>query len=156
MESMVLISKPSVLLSITDLQRDGEGTTYFSSGHDIGHTSLREHSLLAAEHSGPIAMRRPKPHPPFYHESGLMLAGAYLFTLPQDIRHLPAGDSKSDILLCKASTSWMISEEIYLYVIGLCFHKLNELSSYSLFQSFLRTVMTQCFLLLNLGVKHCS
>ena len=57
--------------------------------------------------------------PPFYH----------------DIRHLP-GYSKSHILLCKESTSGIISEDIYM--IGLYFHKLNQLSFYSEFQSFLR------------------
>ena len=71
-----------------------------------------------------------------------MLAGAYLFPPLHDSRHLPAGDSKSHILLCKESTSRMISEEIYLYMIGLYFHKLNYLSYYFEFQSFLRAVMT--------------
>ena len=85
-----------------------------------------------------------------------MLAEAYPFPPVNDIRHLPAGDSKSHILLCKESTSRMISEEIYLYMIGLHFHKLNQLSYYSEFHSFLRTVKTQCFLFPNLGVKHCS
>ena len=127
---------------------------YPPSGHDIGYTSLREHSLLSADHSGPIAMRGPIPLPPLYHESGPMLAGAYLFPPLHDIRHLPAGDSKSRILLCKESTSRMIFEEIYM--IDLYFHKLNQSCFYSEFQSFLRTVMTQCFLFSNLGVKHCS
>ena len=85
-----------------------------------------------------------------------MLAGAYLFPPLHDIRHLPAGDSKPHILLCKESTSRMISEEIYLYMIGLYFHKLNQLSYDFEFQSFLRTVMTQYFLFQNLGVKHFS
>ena len=53
-----------------------------------------------------------------------MLAGAYLFPPFLDIKHLPAGDSKSRILLCKESTSRMIFEEIYM--IDLCFHKLNQ------------------------------
>ena len=53
-----------------------------------------------------------------------MLAGAYLFPLFHDISHLPAGDSKSRILLCKESTSRMISEETYM--IDLYFHKLNQ------------------------------
>ena len=123
------------------------------SGHDIGYTSLREHSLLPADHSGPTAMRGPIPLPPFYHESGPMLVGAYLFTPLHDIRHLPAGDSKSRILPCKESISRMIYEEIYM--INLYFHKLKQLSFYSEFQSFLRTVMTQCFLFLNLGAKSC-
>ena len=85
-----------------------------------------------------------------------MLAGAYLFPPFNDIRHLPAGDSKSHILLYKESSPWMISEEIYLYMIGLYFHKLNQLSYYSGFQLFLRAVMTQCFLFPNLGVEYCS
>ena len=116
--------KLSVSLPITYLlQRDGEGTTYSPSGHDIGYTSLREHSLLSADHSGPIAMRGPIPLPPFYHESAPMLARAYLFPPLHDIRHLPADDSKSRIL-CKESTSRMIFEEIYM--IDLYFHKLNQ------------------------------
>ena len=53
-----------------------------------------------------------------------MLAGAYLFPPFPDIRHLPAGDSKSRILLCKESTSRMIFEEMYM--IDLYFHKLNQ------------------------------
>ena len=59
MYSMASISETSVSLPITYLlQRDGEGTTYLSpSGHNIGYTSLREHSLLPADHSGLIAMR---------------------------------------------------------------------------------------------------
>ena len=77
-----------------------------------------------------------------------MLAGAHLFLSIHDIRHLP-GDSKSYILLYKESTFWMISEEIY--VIGFYFHKLNQLFFYSEFQSFLRTVMSQCFLFSNVG-----
>ena len=85
-------------------------------------------------------MRGPIPLPPFCHKSGPMLAGAYLFPSLHDIRHLPAGDSKSRILLCKESTSRMIFEEIYM--IDLYFHKLNQSSFYSEFQSFLRTVMT--------------
>ena len=36
----------------------------------------------------------------------------------------------------------MISEEIYLYMVGLYFHKHNYLTYYFEFQSFLRTVMT--------------
>ena len=99
-------------------------------------------------------MRGPIPLAPFYHESGLMLAGAYLFPSLHDIRHLPAGDSKSRILLCKESTSWIMFEEIYM--IDFYFHKLNQLSFYSEFQSFLRIVMSQCFLFPSLGVKHCS
>ena len=43
------------------LQRDGEGTTYSSLSGHIGYTSLREHCLLPADHSGVI------------------YAGAYLF-----------------------------------------------------------------------------
>ena len=125
MESMASISETSVSLPITYLlQRDVEGTTYSPSGHDIGYTSLREHSLLPTDHSGLIAMRGPTPLPPFYHESGPMLVGAYLFSPFHDIRHLPAGDSKSRILLFKESTSRMIFEEIYM--IGLYFHKLNQ------------------------------
>ena len=56
----------------------------------------------------------PIPLPPFCHESGPMLAGPYLFPPLHDIRHLPAGDSKSRVLLCKESTSRMIFEEIYM------------------------------------------
>ena len=97
-------------------------------------------------------MRGPIPLPPFYHESGPMLVGAYLSPSLHDIRHLPAGDSESRILLCKGSTSRMIFEEIYM--IGLYFHKLNQSYFYSEFQS-LRTVMTQCFSFPNLGVKNC-
>ena len=153
MESMASISKLPVSLPITHLlQRDGEGTTFSPSGNDIGYTGLRDHSLLPADHSGPIAMRGSIPLPPFYHESGPMLAGA--FPPFHNIWRLPAGDSKSRILLCKESTSRMIFEEIYM--IDLYFHKLNRSFFYSEFQSFLRTVMTQCFLLPNLGVKHCS
>ena len=126
--------KFSVSLSITYLlQRDGEGTTYSPSGHDIGYTSLREHSLLPADHSGLIAMRRPIPLPSFYHESGPMLVGAYLFSPFHDISHLPASDSKSRILLCKESTSQMIFEEIYM--IDLYFHKLDQSYFYFEFQS---------------------
>ena len=151
---MASISETSVSLPITYLQRDGEGTTYSrSSGHDIGYTSLREHSLLPADHSGLIAMRGPIPLPPFYHESGPMLVGAYLFP-PFHIRHLLAGDSKSRILLCKESTSRMIFEEIYM--IDLYFHKLNQSYIFLLRISVMRTVMTQCFLFPNLEVKRCS
>ena len=87
MESMASISETSVSLPINYLsaQRDGEGTTYSPSGHDIGNPSLREHSLLPADHSGLIAMREPIPLPPFYHESGPMLVGAYLFPPFHDI-----------------------------------------------------------------------
>ena len=99
-------------------------------------------------------MRGPILLPPFYHDSDPTLAGAYLLPPLPDIKHRPAGDSKSHILLCKEPTSRMISEEIYM--IDLYFHKLNHLFFYSDFQSFLRTVITQCFLFLNLGVKHCS
>ena len=136
MESMASTSKTFSFITITYLlQRDGKGTTSSPSGHDIGYTSLREHSLLPADPSGPIAMRGPIPLPPFYHESGpIMLAGAYLFPPFHDIRHLPAGDSKSRILLCKESTSRMIFEEIYM--IDLYFHKLNQSYFYSEFQSF--------------------
>ena len=103
--------KLSVSLPITYLfQRDGEGTTYSPSVHDIGYTSLREHSLLPADHSGLIAMQGPIPLPHFYQESGPMLVGAYLFPPFHDIRHLPADDSKSRILLCEESR--MIFEEI--------------------------------------------
>ena len=77
-----------------------------------------------------------------------MLAGAYLFPPIHDIRHLP-GDSKTHNLLCKESNSGMISKEIC--VIGFYFHKLNLLYFYSEIQSFLRTVMTQCFLFPNVG-----
>ena len=134
MESMASISETSVSLPITYLlQRDGEGTTYSPSGHDIGYTSLRELSLLPADHSGLIAMRGPIPFPPFYHESGPMLVEAYLFRPFHDIRHLPAGDSKSRILLCKESTSRMIFEEICM--IGLYFHKLNQTYFYFELQS---------------------
>ena len=149
---MASISETSVPLPITHLlQRDVEGTTYSPSGPDIGYTSLREHSLLPADHSGLIAMRGPIPLPPFYHESGPMLVGAYLFPPFHDIRHLPAGDSKSRI--CKESTSRMIFEE--LYMINLYFHKLNHL--FFLLQiPVMRTVMTQCFSFPNLEVKHCS
>ena len=125
MESMASISETSVSLPIPYLlQRDVEGTTHSPSGHDIGYTSLREHSLLPADHSGLIATRGPIPLLPFYHESGPMLAGAYLFPPFQDIRHLPAGGSKSRILLCKESTSRMIFEEVYM--IDLYFNKLND------------------------------
>ena len=125
MESMASISETSVSLPITyTLQRDVEGTTYSPSGHDIGYTSLREHSFLPADHSGLTAMRGPKPLHPFYHDSGPMLVGAYRFPPFHDIRHLPAGDSKSRLLLCKESTSRMIFEEIYM--IDLYFHKLNQ------------------------------
>ena len=79
-------------------------------------------------------MRVPIHLPPFYHESGPMLAGGYLFPPFHDIRHLPAGDSKYRILLCKESTSRMIFEEIYR--IDLSFHKLNQSYFYSEFQSF--------------------
>ena len=99
-------------------------------------------------------MRGPIPLPPFYHESGPMLAGAYLFPPLHDIRHLPAGDSKSHILLCKESTSRMSFEETDM--IDLYFHKLNQSFFNSEVQSFLRTVVTQCFLFPSLGVKHCS
>ena len=61
--------------------------------------------------------------PPFYHESGPMLAEAYLFPPFHNIKHLPACDSKSRILLCKESTSRMIFEEIYM--IDHYFHELN-------------------------------
>ena len=126
MESMASIPETSVSLPITYLpQRDVEGTLYSPSGHDIGYTSLREHSLLPADHSGLVAMRGPIHLPPFYHEPGPMLVGAYLFPPFHDIRHLPAGDSKSGILLCKESTSRIIFEEIYM--IDLYFHnKLNQ------------------------------
>ena len=99
-------------------------TTYSHSGHDIGYTSLREHSLLSADHSGLIAMPGPIPLSPFYHESGPMLVGAYFFPPFHDIGHLPAGDSKFRILLCKESSSRMIFEDIYM--IDLYFHKLNQ------------------------------
>ena len=69
-------------------------------------------------------MRGSIPLPTFYHESGPMLAGAYLFPPFHDIRHLPAGDSKSRILLCEESTFRMIFEEIYM--IDLYFNKLNQ------------------------------
>ena len=122
---MASISETSVSLPVTyRLQKDVEGTTYSPSGHDIGYTSLREHSLLPADHSGLIAMRGAIPLPPFYHESGPMLVGAYLFPPFHDVRHLPAGDSKSRILLCKESTSRMVFEEIYM--IDLYFHKLSH------------------------------
>ena len=75
-------------------------------------------------------MRGPIPLSPFYHESGPILVGAYLFPPFHDIRHLPAGDSKSRILLCKESTSRMIFEEIYM--IDLYFHKLNQLYFFNL------------------------
>ena len=115
----------SVSLPITCLlQRDGEGTTSFPSGHDIGYTSLREHSLLPADHSGLTAMRGPILLSPFYRESGPVLVGAYLFSPFHDVRHLSAGDSKSRILLCNESTSRMILEKIY--IVDLYFHKLNQ------------------------------
>ena len=125
MESMASISKTFRFIAnyLSSLKK-GEGTTYSTSGHDIGYTSLREHSLLPADHSGPIAMRGSIPLPTFYHESGPMLAGAYLFPPFHDIRHLPAGDSKSRILLCEESTFRMIFEEIYM--IDLYFNKLNQ------------------------------
>ena len=155
MESMASFSETSVSLPITYLlHRDVEGTTYSPSGHDIGYTSLREHSLLPADHSGLIAMRGPIPLPPFYHESGPMLVGAFLFPPFHDIRHLPAGGSKSRILLCKESTSRMIFEEIYM--IDLYFHKLNHSFLFLLQIPVMRTVMTQCFSFPNLEVKHCS
>ena len=78
-------------------------------------------------------MRGPIPLSSFYHETGQMPAGAYLFPPFHDIRHLPAGDSKSPILLCKESTSRMIFEEIYM--IELYFHKLNQSYFYFEFQS---------------------
>ena len=78
-------------------------------------------------------MRGTKPLPPFYHESGPMLVGAYLFPPFHDIGQLPVGDSKSRILLCKESTSQMIFEEIYM--IDLYFHKLNQSYFYSEFLS---------------------
>ena len=96
----------------------------------------------------------PIPLPPFYHESGPILAGAYLSSPLHDVRHLPAGDSKSRTLLYKESTSRMCFEEIYM--IDLYFYKLSQLSFYFEFQSFWGTVMTQCFLYPNLRVKHCS
>ena len=67
MDSMASIPETSVSFPITYLlQRDGEGTTYSSpSDHDIGYTSLREHSLLPADHSGLIAMRGPTSSPLF-------------------------------------------------------------------------------------------
>ena len=68
-------------------------------------------------------MRGPISLPPFYHESGPILAGAYLFPPLHDIRHLLAGNSKSRTLLCKESTPRMIFEEIH--IIDLYFHKLN-------------------------------
>ena len=77
-----------------------------------------------------------------------MLTGAYLFPPIHAIRHLP-DDSKSHILLCKESTSGISSEEIYM--IGLCFHKLNQLYSYSEFQYVLLTVLTQS----NVEIKYC-
>ena len=98
-------------------------------------------------------MRGPISLPLFYHESGPMLVVAYLFPPFHDIRHLPAGDSKSRLLLCKESTSRIIFEEIYM--IDLYFHKLNH---YFFFVQIpvMRTVMTQCFSFPNLEVKHCS
>ena len=122
----------------------------FTTNQDIGYTSLRGHSLLPADHSGPIASGG-IPLPPFYHESGPMLAGAYLFPPVHDFRYLP-GDSQSHTLLCKESG--MNSVEIYL--IGLYFCKPYQLSCYSKFQSFLRIVMIQCFLFPNVGIKYCS
>ena len=74
-------------------------------------------------------MRGPIPFPPFYHESSPMLVGAYF----HDIRHLPAGDSKSRILLCKESISRMVFEDIYM--IDRYFHKLNQSYFYFEFQS---------------------
>ena len=59
-------------------------------------------------------MRGPIPLSPLFHESGPMLAGAHLFPPLHDIRHLPAGDSKSRILLCKESTSGIMFENIYM------------------------------------------
>ena len=53
-----------------------------------------------------------------------MLAGAYLFPPFHDIKHLPACDSKSRILLCKESTFRMIFEEIYM--IDHYFDELNQ------------------------------
>ena len=97
------------------------------------YTSLQEHSLLPADHSGLKAMRGPIPLLPFYQESGPMLVEVYLFSPFHDTRHLPAGDSKSRILLCKESTSRMIFEEIYM--IDLYFHKLNQSFFYFEFQS---------------------
>ena len=70
---------------------------------------------------------------PFYHESGPMLVGAHLFPPFHDIRHLPAGDSKSRILHFKESTSRMTFEEIYM--INLYFHRLNRSYFYFEFQS---------------------
>ena len=79
-------------------------------------------------------MRGPIPLPSFYHASGPMLVGAYRFPPLHDIRHLPAGDSKSRILLCTESTYRMIFEEIYM--IDLYFHKLNQPCFHSQFLSF--------------------
>ena len=125
MESMASISKTfSFITSYLSSSKRRRGDYVFPlSGHDTGYTSLQEHSFLPADYSGPIAMRVPIPLPPFYDESGPMLAGAYLFPPFHDIRHLPAGDSKSRILLCKESTSKMMFEEIYM--IDLYFHKPN-------------------------------
>ena len=118
------ISETSVSLPITYLlQRDVEGTTYSPSGHDIGYTSLREHSLLPADLSGLTAMRGPIPLPPFLPRIRPNADGS-LPLPPFHIRHLPAGDSKFRILLCKESISRMIFEEIYM--IDLYFHKLNH------------------------------
>ena len=81
----------------------------FTTNQDIGYTSLRGHSLLPADHSGPIASGGlPLPH--FYHKSDPILAGAYLLPYPR-LRYLP-GDSKSHILFCKESG--MNSEDIYI------------------------------------------
>ena len=78
-------------------------------------------------------MRVAIPFPSFYHESGPMLSGAYLFSPFYDIRHLPASDSKSRTLLCKESTFRITFEEIYM--INLYFYKLNQSYIYE-FQSF--------------------
>ena len=97
-------------------------------------------------------MLGPIPLPPFYHESGPMLVGAYLFPPFHDIRHLPAGDSKSRILLCKESTSRIIFEEICM--IDLYFHKLNSHIFALNFCHAYRNDST--FFFPNLEVKHCS
>ena len=110
MESMASISK--ILIFITKYLSSFErrrGDYLLPPGHDIGLNSLRGHSLLSAAYSGSIASGGiPLPH--FYHDAGPMLAEAYLLPYPR-LRYLP-NDTKSYILLCKESTSGMISEAV--------------------------------------------
>ena len=117
------------------------GDYFFPPGHVIGPNSLREHSLLPADHSGPIASGG-IPLTPFYHDSGPMLLGAYPLPYPR-LRYLPS-DSKSHILtdgIPQLRNDFRREKKSAQY-----FYKLNQLSCYSEFQSFCVTVMTPCFL----------